>query len=96
MSIAHERIDILFEQAEIKASEGEIELADRYVELAQKISMKTQETIPRKYRRSFCGNCGKFLRPGMNSRVRINSKRKEIIQTCESCGDTERYGFKEQ
>lgn len=95
MSIALERIKILFEMAEKKASKEEMELADRYVELARKIGMKAEEGIPQENRRSFCRECNSLLKPGLNCTVRINSKRKEILHTCENCENTERYGFKE-
>lgn len=96
MSIAKERITILFEQASEKASQGDQSLADRYVELARRIGMKSQETIPKDLQRQFCSNCGTFQRPGKNCRVRIDSKNSYVQYTCKECGEKSRYGLEEK
>lgn len=95
-SIAEERIERLFRMAEEKASEGRQDLADRYVELAKKIGMKTQQPIPSEWKRRYCGDCGAFLTPGKNCRVRINSKRSQKVYTCERCGNIQRYGLEQK
>lgn len=96
MALARERIEILFENADEKASEGRKDLADRYVELARKIGMKSQETIPKKFKYNYCRDCDSFLRPGINSRKRLNSEREQIIYTCLECGNIHRYPLEDQ
>lgn len=96
MSLARERIEILFDRAGVKASEGREDLADRYVELARKIGMKSQESIPDKFKFNYCGKCESFLTDGVDSRKRINSKRKQIVFTCKKCGNTKRYPLEDE
>ena len=96
MSIARERIQILFEQASEKAFQGNKGLADRYVELARKIGMKSQESIPKNLQRNFCSNCGSFWIPGNNCHVRIDSKNNHMKYTCKECGETGRYVIKQE
>lgn len=96
MSIAEERIERLFRMAEDKASEGRQDFADRYVELARKISMKAEQPISSQWKRRYCNECGAFLTPGKNCRIRINSKRKQKIYRCERCENIERYGLEKE
>lgn len=95
MSLASERIQILFGIAEEKASKGRTDLADRYVELSKKIGMKSQETIPNNLQKKYCSNCGSFLIPGKNVRIRINSEKKSVTYSCQECGEIERYSIEE-
>lgn len=90
--IAEERIRRLFELAS-KRIPGEKQLADRYVELARKIGMKYQVSIPSDLKKQFCEECGSYLEPGYNCRVRVNSKKRNINYYCEECGHVNRYGF---
>ncbi len=90
--IARERIEKLFELADERVID-EPELADRYVELARKISMKYQVAIPSRLKRRFCGECGGFLKPGVNCSVRINSKNRTVNYHCERCGGVTRHGY---
>ena len=80
--IARERIEILFEQADLKFKEDS-NLSDRYVELARKISMKYKVRIPKELKRRFCKHCYKFLVPGVNCRVRNNDSK--IVYSCFNC-----------
>ena len=90
--IAHERIEILFEQAE-KEFNNDSALSDRYVEIARKISMKYNVPIPQKYKKRFCRHCKTYLVYGANARVRINSRKRHILITCLSCNKKMRYGY---
>ncbi len=90
--IAEERIQRLFELAEIRFKE-EPELSDRYVELARKVGMKYRVSIPSKFRRRFCHECHSYLKPGLNCRVRIDSKNRTVNYVCRDCGNVNRYGF---
>ncbi|MFB6190190.1 MAG: ribonuclease P protein component 4 [Candidatus Nanohaloarchaea archaeon] len=94
--IASERIQRLFSLADRRISEerdDSQELADRYVELARSIGMSYNVSIPGELRKRFCHECGSFLKPGANCRVRINSKTSSINYTCGECGEVNRYGF---
>ncbi|MFB6242442.1 MAG: ribonuclease P protein component 4 [Candidatus Nanosalina sp.] len=90
--VARERIERLFELADTRF-DSDPELADRYVELAQKIGMKYNVSIPSRLRKLYCHGCEKFLRPGVNCRVRVNSKNRTVNYRCENCGEVNRYGF---
>ncbi len=90
--IARERIDILFQQAE-EIFDVESSLSDRYVEIARNIGMKYNVSIPKEFRRRICRNCKSFLVPGSNCRIRLNSKKKQKIVTCQKCGDVKRYPY---
>src|SRR3989344_3503218 len=58
-------------------------LSNRYVELARKIAMKVQLKMPKKYKRQFCKHCYSYLKPGVNSRVRINKN--HVVIYCLEC-----------
>lgn len=95
-AIAEERIRRLFEVADRRITEEREdaqELADRYVELARSIGMSYNVSIPGELRKRFCHECGSFLKPGVNCRVRINSKKSSINYRCGECGEVNRYGF---
>jgi ribonuclease P protein subunit RPR2 len=76
--IARERIEILFKEAE-----GNKSMANRYVTLARKIAMKVKVRIPTRLKRRFCKHCYKYLRPGVNSRVRTRSGK--VVISCFEC-----------
>lgn len=90
--ICQERIEILFAEAD-NAFPKRKDLADRYVELARRIAMKYKVRLGRKFKSKFCRHCHKYLRPGVNSRVRINSKKKCVVVTCLACGKPMRYPY---
>lgn len=93
--IAGERIERLFELAgkRVREKEEGKELADRYVELARDIGMKYNVSIPTELQKSFCESCHSYLKPGLNCRVRINSRKSTVNYTCGECGHVNRYGF---
>lgn len=80
--IAQERITILFQQAE-KVFQKDKALANRYVELARKIAMKVKTRIPTNLKRRFCKHCYKYLKPGVNARVR--TREGKVIISCLEC-----------
>lgn len=93
-AIARERIERLFEMADYFFN-TKPELSHRYVELARKIAMKSRVRIPREYRRRFCHYCYKFLKPGVNCRVRIAKRREpHIAITCFECGKVMRLNLR--
>ena len=63
IEIAIERMNILFERAEmefITPPEG----SGRYTELALKLSTKYNTKVPEKWSRRYCRKCKRFLYPG--------------------------------
>ena len=80
--IARERIRILFEQAD-KRFNTDKALANRYVTLARKISMKYKVRIPRELKRKFCKHCYKYLKPGVN--LRIRTRKDKVVYYCMEC-----------
>ncbi|MFB6213820.1 MAG: ribonuclease P protein component 4 [Candidatus Nanohaloarchaea archaeon] len=95
-AIGEERIRRLFEVADRRVTEERDDaqhLADRYVKLAREIGMSYNVSVPEDLRKRFCHNCGSFLKPGVNCRVRINSKNSVVNYHCEECGEVNRYEF---
>jgi ribonuclease P protein subunit RPR2 len=86
--IARERIAVLFEQAG-RFFPVNPAWSDRCVEIARRIAMKQRIRIDREYRRRFCRNCGVFLVPGANMRVRV--QRGRVIVTCRICRHQVRF-----
>lgn len=80
--IAHERVKILFRQAEEVVSKNKI-LANRYVTLARKIAMRTKIKIPRELKRKFCRFCHSFLQTGVNARIRTRNGK--VVISCLEC-----------
>ncbi|MHC1601397.1 MAG: ribonuclease P protein component 4 [Candidatus Nezhaarchaeales archaeon] len=92
--IALERIRRLFEMADYMFHVDPA-LSHRYVELARKISMRCKVRIPRDLRRRFCHYCYKFLRPGVNCRVRLAKRREpHVAITCLECGNVMRLNLR--
>jgi len=84
--IALQRIHTLFRLAREVIREDP-ELAQRYVKIARKIAMGTKLRLPREYRRLVCRNCKSFILPGVNCRIRIQSRREpHVVITCLNCG----------
>lgn len=92
IEIAKERIEILFGRAEVEFREHP-ELSNRYVEIALRISMKYNVPIPQAFKKRFCKKCKKYLVPGANCRVRLDSPKKCIVITCLECNNMMRYGY---
>ncbi|MBI2105792.1 ribonuclease P [Candidatus Woesearchaeota archaeon] len=82
IEIAKHRIKKLFSEAD-KIFPNNKKLADRYVELARKIAMKINLSIPKSLKRKFCKHCNSYLKPGVNSRIRIHKSR--VIIYCQNC-----------
>lgn len=93
IEIAIERMNILFERAEIEFH-AHPERSNRYVELALKLSTKYNTKIPEKWNRRFCKNCYKFLYPGYNSSVRLINEEVNIF--CDECGQIMKIPYKKE
>ncbi len=63
--------------------------ADEYVAKARRIAMKHRLRLPRELKRSFCSHCYRFLRPGVNLRVR--TKDNKVVYTCLVCKQHMRF-----
>ncbi|MCJ7450706.1 MAG: ribonuclease P [Candidatus Nanohaloarchaeota archaeon QJJ-9] len=92
--IARERMDLLFEEAKEAAPEDQ-DLADRYVSLARRIGMSYNISLPKEFSRRICSECGSFLVPGENCRVRLDSDGSKKVVTCGSCGNVERFPYED-
>ena len=94
--IAKHRAIYLFELADTIFTEDK-ELAQRYVELAKKYAQRVKFKIPTKWKKRICHNCKHFLYPGINCRVRLQSRKgkgSHISLTCLECKHTIRYFIK--
>ena len=80
--IARERIRKLFLEAN-KIFKKNKKLSNRYVEIARKIAMKLNLKMPKKYKRQYCKHCYKYLKNGVNARVRIHKSR--VVIYCKEC-----------
>lgn len=84
LSIAEERIDILFNRAEAEFTRNP-ERSHRYVEMARNIAKKYNMKIPVLWSRRFCRNCHRFLKPGINCSVRLSDS--SVVIKCLECGN---------
>ncbi|MFH1682562.1 MAG: ribonuclease P protein component 4 [Candidatus Woesearchaeota archaeon] len=91
--IALERIAVLFQQADEQFSINP-ELSHRYVELARKIQMKAKVRITVELKRKFCKHCYKYLRTGVNARIR--TREGKLIIYCLSCKKHTRIPLKKK
>ena len=90
LKIAEERIDILFQQAEKELSYNP-ERSHRYVQMAQNIAQKYNLKINGTLRGRFCKNCQHFIRPGLNSQIRLFNS--SINVKCLDCGEIRRIPY---
>jgi ribonuclease P protein subunit RPR2 len=91
--IARSRIHYLLNKADEIFSENE-ELAQRYVKLARLYAQRVRIKLPKKWKRRICHSCKAFLYPGLNCRVRMQSRKgkgSHISLTCLECNNVTRY-----
>jgi ribonuclease P protein subunit RPR2 len=92
--IALQRVHTLFRLAR-EVVHKDPELAQRYIKIARKIAMGTKMRLPKEYRRLVCRHCKRFILPGVNCRVRIQSRREpHVVITCLNCGKHSRMPLK--
>ncbi|MDI6724450.1 MAG: ribonuclease P protein component 4 [Methanobacterium sp.] len=84
LKIARERIDILFKLAD-ESFNTHPERSHRYVQMARNIATKYNIRMPRIWKRRFCKNCYKFLKPGKNCQIRL--KDSSVTIKCFECGN---------
>lgn len=88
--IAEERIDVLFEQADLKVKKRP-DLSKRYMLLAKKLAMRYQISLSREQRSKVCKKCGSYLKIGHNATVRISRKGgTHRLIVCKGCGKEKR------
>jgi ribonuclease P protein subunit RPR2 len=92
-NIALDRIEKLFEQAEISFKD-DLKLSDRYVGLALKIAMKFKVSIRSELKRRFCKHCHAYLKQGVNCRVRLHDGK--LIYQCSACKGYMRFPYRER
>lgn len=90
IKIAEERINILFNHAEEEITRNP-ERSNRYVQMARNIAQKYNLKIKPTWNHSYCKNCNQFLRPGLNSQVRLSNS--SIIIKCLECGELRRIPY---
>ncbi|MBN1800159.1 MAG: ribonuclease P [Candidatus Lokiarchaeota archaeon] len=94
--IATTRIGFLFRSAHQVFPEDK-ELANRYVGLAIRYSQRARVKVPKEWKKRVCHKCKKFLYPGKNCRIRMqsrNGKGSHVSVTCLECNNTTRYFIK--
>jgi ribonuclease P protein subunit RPR2 len=85
-AIAKQRIQVLFEQAEVVGRVNP-ELSSRYVASARKIAMAARIRLPWEFKRRTCKRCNTLFVYGENCRVRVRQKREpHVVITCLKCG----------
>ena len=94
--IAKDRIFYLFDLADQIFLENN-ELANRYIDLARKYAKRAKLKIPKEWHQRICHGCKRFLYPGINARVRLQSRKgkaSHISLTCFECDKITRYNIK--
>ena len=90
--LAAERIERLFELAEMAAKAGQEQRSDRYVQLARAIGMRYRVRIPQHLKMWLCKRCHRLLIPGKTARIRLRGE--YITTTCLRCGEQMRRPYK--
>jgi len=94
--IARSRMNFLFERAH-EIFPQKKDLANRYVYLARKYSQRARIKIPLEWKKRICNKCKNFLYPGINHRIRMQSRKgkgSHVSLTCFECKKTTRYFIK--
>ena len=94
-NIGRERIVRLFSLAE-KEFSAHPQRSHRYVQLARKIAMRYNIRLPPQLKSRYCRKCYKYLKPGINSRVRTNKRQQAVITTCLECGHVMRHPYRKE
>lgn len=84
IKIADERLEILFKMAEDEFSLHP-QRSHRYVEMARSIAQKYNLKMPSYWRGRYCKGCKRFLKHGLNSKVRLNHS--AVTIECLECGE---------
>lgn len=95
VSIARERILILFEMAEKEFSKNP-DLSHRWIRMARNIATRYNIRMPREMKRRFCKECFSLLVPGKNCSVRTNPGQRAVIVKCLECGNVMRFPYRRE
>lgn len=90
--LAVQRIERLFELAEVETKDGREQRSQRYIELARAIGMRYRVRIPKALNMRLCKRCHALLIPGKTARVRLRSE--YMTTTCLRCGEQMRRPYK--
>ena len=91
---AADRMRRLLGMAEERAKEGtaaSMALEKRYVTIARRISTHYKVRIPDGLKHRICKNCGSFLVPGVNCKVRLSSSHGYLVYLCECGAETHSF-----
>ena len=94
--IARTRINFLFQRAHEIFQENK-KLSNRYVYLARRYAQRARIKIPFEWKKRICNKCKLFLYPGLNCRIRMQSRKgkgSHVSLTCFECNKTTRYFIK--
>lgn len=94
--IATIRMKYLFQKAHEIFPENLV-LANRYAFLAGKYAQRARMKIPPEWKKRICHKCKRFLYPGINARIRMQSRKgkgSHVSMTCLECNTTTRYFIK--
>ncbi|MHA2394112.1 MAG: ribonuclease P protein component 4 [Promethearchaeota archaeon] len=94
--IANRRMLYLFQKAHEIYPERKA-LANRYIYLARRYAQRAKIKIPDKWKKRICHKCKQFLYPGLNCRIRMQSKKgkgSHVTLTCFDCNNITRYYIK--
>lgn len=90
MGIPEERIERLHALAREATANREFERSREYVRLARRIAERHRCGLPREFKRFTCDRCDVYLRPGVNTRVRL--QKGHVVIRCD-CGEIARYPY---
>ena len=96
--LARERINFLFNLANNIFPQNK-KLANRYVDLARRYAKRAKLKIPIIWRNRICHNCKNYIYPGLNSRIRLQSRKgkaSHISITCFECKHITRHYIKKR
>ena len=82
--LAMERVRSLLDTA-LKTAPHDLRLAQRQGAIARKLCLKYNLRLPFERKMLFCRGCSKLIVPGINCRVRLDSKRKAVRIVCLEC-----------
>ena len=94
--IANVRLLYLFQRAH-EIFPNQKDLANRYVYLARRYAQRARIKIPVEWRNRICHKCKRFLYPGINCRIRMQSRGgsgSHVSLTCFECNKITRYYIK--
>ncbi|MFO7797876.1 MAG: ribonuclease P protein component 4 [Promethearchaeati archaeon] len=91
--IAKSRMLYLFHLANEVFPENS-ERANHYADLAMRYAQRAKIKIPKEWKHRICHKCKRFLYPGINCRVRLQSRKgkaSHLTVTCLECNHQTRY-----